>query len=120
MDSLEKRVMTVLAGHVGRENAIGMAELHEAVSGEQVEHRINHTRGLREVIDGLWWQGEWICSTSDRYHPGYYLARDAAEFAAFLKRRKDRDLKSLAKTAAMQRLALPELLGQMKLEAERN
>ena len=110
----EAKVLRVLVEAGGR--IIGMDELYERVWGRPVEHRINDTRDLRSTIARLRRLGWPICSSSSRRAPGYYLARHGEELESFCRRLEARGLKSLAQAAALRRLGLPELLGQLALE----
>jgi hypothetical protein len=110
--------MAVLDRHRGRENCIGMGELWRKVFRRPYTHRINDTSELRVLIRRLRRQGEPICSSCDSFDPGYYLAATAAEMEEFAARHQRRGLTSLAQAARLRRIALPELLGQLKLEAE--
>lgn len=118
METLGERVLSVLARHKGRENCIGMGELWRKVFRLPYDHRINDTSELRRVIRKLRRQGHPICSMSDKYNPGYCLAETPEELAEFIGRHRKRGLTSLAQAAALLKIGLPELLGQLQLEAE--
>lgn len=118
MKKLEERVMTVLARPKGRENCIGMGELWRKVFRQPYDHRINDTSELRVLIRKLRRRGEPICSVSDKFNPGYYLAETREELEEFAGRHERRGITSLTQVAKLRRIALPELLGQLKLEAE--
>jgi len=109
----EAKVLRVLVEAGGR--VLGMDELYQAVTGREVAHRINDTRELRHTVAKLRRLGWPICSTSSRRRPGYYLARHGEELERFCRRLEARGLKSLAQAAALRRLGLPELLGQLAL-----
>ncbi len=110
-------LLAVLERHRGRENCIGMGELWRKVFHRPYRHLINDTRPLRSLIRELRRQGHPICSTSDKYNPGYYLAETAEEMEEFIARHERRGLASLSQTAKLRKLALPELLGQLQLKA---
>lgn len=112
------RVMTIMAGHIGSHNAIGMGELYEEVFGEPWEHRINDTRALREVITDLRAEGVPICSAADRAGGGYYLAAAGSELQDYLRRSERRALKILKRNARIKRISLPNYLGQIRLQME--
>jgi hypothetical protein len=112
------RVLTILAGHIGSHNAIGMGELYEEVFGEPWEHRINDTRALRKVITALRSEGVPICSAADREGGGYYLAAAGSELSSYLRRSEIRALKILKRNARIKRISLPDYLGQMRLNME--
>jgi hypothetical protein len=108
---LEDQVLLVLASHVGKDRAIGMVKLQEEVFGAAVVDRINDTRPVRDLVDGLHWRGYQICATK----AGYFLGT-AAEFRKYSQALKDQGLRKLGKHARLERLALPELLGQLTME----
>lgn len=72
-------------------------------------------RRLRNLVEELRMAGEPICA-----HPstGYYYAETAEEIAEAIAFLRSRAMTSLQQIARLQRVALPELLGQMRLEAE--
>jgi hypothetical protein len=117
------RLLDKLTGHVGRENAIGMGELFEAVFGRavgsRVQENLNATRDLRELITELRRLGIPILSSSSPGGSGYYLAESGPEMEGYLRRLRRRALGILGQEARLRRLALPELLGQMYLEEAR-
>jgi len=112
---LRARLWEVLSEHVGRENAIGMGELYEAVYGEKWRHRINDTRALRYLITDLREQGKPICSVALRDGGGYYIPAVGSERRAYIERLKRQGLRKLRRAAIIEKRSLPELLGQMAL-----
>lgn len=116
-EQAQLKVLKIMAHHHGRANAIGMGELYQAVYGEPWAHRINDTRKLRKVILALQEEGIPICSTSDSTGGGYYLASVGTDLEDYLQRKHVRALKILALEARLRRVTLPELLGQMSLNA---
>jgi hypothetical protein len=111
----ENEVLRILARHIGPDRAIGMAELFEEATGQPVAHKINDTRELRHTISNLRRAGVPVCSASWKGMQGYYLALGPEDLESFCKRLERRGLKSLAQAAALRRLALPELLGQLAM-----
>jgi len=118
ISELRARLLEVLSGHVGRENAIGMAELYEAVYGEPWTNRINDTRALRHLVTLLRRRGVKICSVSKTAGGGYYLASAGSELKDYVERLKAQGLRKLAQAARIQNVSLPELLGQLRLNLE--
>jgi len=108
------KLLAILANHVGRQNAIGMGELYQAVFGKPWGNRINDTSDLRELIRKLRRDGTPICSSQE----GYYLASGGSELEEFCEHFRQRALKSLAVVARIRKIELPELLGQLKLELQ--
>jgi len=113
---LEAKLLGALALHYGEDHPIGMAELQEAVFETPVIHRINDTRNVRLLVASLRFKGWWICSSTRRDRPGYFLARNKEEFRRFAKPYRERHLQGLGQLAGMMRLGLPEYLGQLQLE----
>jgi hypothetical protein len=118
MDAWRARLLIELSRHVGEMNAIGMAELHEAVFSETWCHRINDTKKLRELITEMRNEGVPICSVSASSGGGYYLAAAGSELRGYTERDKKRALRILARIARIERISLPELLGQMRIRME--
>ena len=116
---LEREVLFHLYGHNGIENAIGMGELFEAVFEKQWEHRINDTRPLRDVIESLRDQGHIICSTRSCTGGGYFspVGNEAREYLDKLRAEAIRKLRRIAR---MENIGLPDLLGQMRLNLQKN
>lgn len=110
------RILGVLPDHIGREKAIGMGELYEVIFGKPWANRINDTRMLRQLITELRREGSPICSTRDQQKPGYYFApRRSSEGRDYVARLKREALRKLDMAARFERIALPELMGQMVL-----
>jgi len=114
------KLLTALSNHIGATRAIGMGELYHAVYGESWRNRINDTRRLRTLITTMRREGVAICSVSTKEGGGYYLASAGSELVAYLRRSKYRALRILARVAKIQKVSLPDLLGQMKLEMEKD
>jgi hypothetical protein len=112
---LRARLLEVLTAHVGRENAIGMGELYEEVYGRSWRNRINDTRALRVLVTDLRERGVRICSRIGRGEGGYYLASAKSEMKDYVERLKLQALRKLARAAELEKMSLPELLGQMQL-----
>ncbi len=109
------RLLTELSRHVGEINAIGMAELFEAVFGENWRNRINDTRKIRLLVTKLRREGVPICSVSSRSGGGYYLAAAGSELKGYTERLKRRALRGLYIASLIERISLPEMLGQMRI-----
>jgi hypothetical protein len=108
-------ILTVLSRHIGKERAIGMAELHEEAFGEPWENRINDTRKLRKIVTLLRKDGVAICSDSSNQGGGYYLASAGSELEHYLGNLRRRALTVLFMESKIRRIGLPELLGQMQM-----
>ncbi len=117
-ESRKSRLKDELMEHIGRQNAIGMAELYELIYGESWENRINDTRGIRKLITELRNEGRPICSISNRNGGGYYLAAAGSELENYLQANERRALRVLARNSRIKKIALPEYLGQVRLSLE--
>jgi len=114
------RLLSSLTDHIGQMHAVGMAELYETVYGETWENRINDTRKLRKLITDMRREGVAICSVSSSTGGGYYLPAAGSELKGYLRLSKVRALRILARVSRIQKISLPDLLGQMRLEMEDN
>jgi len=103
---------------VGRSNAIGMGELFELVFGQPYEHRINSTRELRTLITNLRHRGKRICSVTATGGAGYFIAAAGSELEDYTGRLKKQGLKKLAQAARLEKISLPDLLGQSRMNLE--
>ncbi|MBW1666868.1 MAG: hypothetical protein JRJ66_02215 [Deltaproteobacteria bacterium] len=112
---LAGKVMVILSRHIGEEKAVSMGELYERVYGKAWKNKINDTRPLRKVITELRYSGALIGETRSSAGGGYFLARSVHELNRFFDKRKREALRKLLMVARMQRVGLPELLGQMQL-----
>lgn len=119
LSELRARLMEVLSEHIGRENAIGMGELYEKVYGEPWSHRINDTRAIRYLVTDLRRRGVRICSTAVKEGGGYYLASARSELKDYVDRLKQQALKKLRQAAEIEKVSLPDLLGQMQLNLQK-
>lgn len=115
-EELKVKVLQVLTGHVGRANAIDMGELYWRVFGESWSHKINDTRRLRSIITELRRAGAAIGSVASRNGGGYYLM-SGSELAEWADRIQAQALRKLGMVARLRRRTLPELLGQIAVEA---
>jgi len=110
------RLMLEMSQHVGATNIVGMGELFEKVFDRTWNHRINDTRPLRNLITELRYEGVPIVSKTSSTGGGYYLASAGSELKKYCDRRKEQALKILAQVAAVKKISMPELMGQMALE----
>jgi hypothetical protein len=119
MEDLEARVLAVLKGRRGKANLISMAELFEAVMGEPCADLISDTREVRRAVRSLCNRGEPLGSTCSAKNPGYWWCITPDELRQAAAPLIGRGLASLHRASRLMRLSLPTLLGQQKLEAER-
>jgi hypothetical protein len=118
VSELRAKVMEILAGHIGRENAVGMGELYQQVYGQPWRHRINDTRPLRYLITDLRKRKVPICRNTSVVGCGYFLPAVGSEARQEAEKLKIQGLKKLAQAANIEKVSLPELLGQMRLNIE--
>ena len=111
-EKLYARLMVVLTRHVGKHNAIGMAELYQAVTGETWSNRINDTRLLRRIVTYARHQGDAICSDNT----GYWLSQAGSDVEDYIARLKKSALKKLLIVSRMKKTALPKLCGQLEFD----
>jgi len=112
------RLLKIMTGHVGGGNKIGMGELYEQVAQERYQHRINDTKILRSIITDLRREGVPIMSSQSARDGGYWIAAAGSELDAYCKRLKQHALKKLVQVANLKKMALPDLMGQIRLEME--
>lgn len=102
MNSAE--LLNLLSAHQGRDRGIS-AEALAARAGIP-------ERRLRALIGELREEGIAICATPET---GYFMAVTPEELQESCKFLHDRALRSLLLASRMQRISLPDLLGQLKL-----
>ena len=103
-------VLDALRDHIGQDNGISARSLVLKLTG--VYARPADERALRHVIEVLRRDGHHLCG-----HPttGYFVARTDDELLRTVRFLHDRALTSLTQAAAMQRVSLPDLRGQLRL-----
>ena len=105
-------VLQALVDHIGERQGVSGRELVLeiatplfAVPGDE--------RRLRKVIEQLRHEGHHICGWPES---GYFLAADEAELNKTCLFLHDRAMTSLNQVAAMKRVSLPDLKGQLRLQ----
>lgn len=103
-------VLHALRDHIGQDNGISAHSLVLKISG--LYARPADERCLRRVIEELRRDGHHICG-----HPstGYFVAETDAELERTVQFLHDRAMTSLTQAAAMRRVSLPDLRGQLRL-----
>lgn len=102
-------LLQALRSHIGRERGVTASELVREILGAS---RPADERRLRDLVVELRLQGHHVCA-----HPssGYFLAANPEELeetCAFLRARA---MQSLQQCSRMQRISIPDLVGQMHL-----
>jgi len=110
---MKEQLLAVLSRHIGADNGASVAALARAVRGYDAGQACE--RKIRHAIEELRAEGHHICA-----HPstGYYIAETDDELdrtCTFLYRRA---MTSLRQIAAMKRVSLPDLAGQLNIRLE--
>lgn len=102
-------VLWALRRHIGSENGASARALVGEIRGTTTA---GDERALRHQIEELRREGHHICG-----HPstGYFIARDEAELVRTCGYLYARAMTSLQQIAAMRRVSLPDLRGQLRL-----
>jgi hypothetical protein len=103
-------VLAALARHIGCERGVTARDLVAEAAG--LFGRPSDERILRQVIEALRREGEHVCGTPSE---GYYLARTPEELDRTCLFLYHRAMTTLTQVAAMKRVSLPDLRGQLRL-----
>lgn len=110
-DITEADVLATLARHCGADNGVHIGALVTEITGGITRPGLE--RQVRSIIEQLRRrEGSHICATPGA---GYFLARTEAELNATCSFLFDRAMTSLSQVAAMKRVSLPDLRGQLHL-----
>jgi len=103
-------VLEVLSRHIGSEAGLSVWQLGRAVTGSAPSSAAE--RSVRHAIEELRRRGHHICA-----HPstGYHIAADDAELTRTCEYLYSRAMCSLEQVAAMRRVSLPDLRGQLRI-----
>lgn len=104
-------VLAALAGHVGAVNAAHAEDLVIEIT-ESADTIEAGKRRLRHVIEELRHAGHHICGLPQY---GYYIAAGDAELDTTCSYLYARAMTTLHQVAAMKRVSLPDLRGQLRL-----
>lgn len=107
-------VLSALSSCVGEANGMSASQLAFQITGRQCTA---DERRLRQVIEQLRLDGHGICATPEA---GYHLAANADDLnrtCVFLVKRL---VSTARQVAAMKRVAMPDLFGQLGLPAPSN
>ena len=116
LDEAEARVLALLRVRRGRAQAIKVEDLATLV-GAGGSGLGTGGRQVQDVVKRLREQhGVPICSAAGR-PAGYYMAATADELEACYREHRSKALSTLKAMAAIKRVGLAELLGQLALEA---
>lgn len=115
MDSATQHLLLMALGqHIGRARGATARDLVcevNALHPETVRPRLSE-RDLRKGVVTLRLQGHHVCA-----HPshGYFLAQNIEELTEATAFLKERAISSLQQVAAMEKVSLPDLFGQLHL-----
>lgn len=118
MERYKTKLLMLLTQHVGEANSIGMGQLYEQVFEKKWLHRQNDTRLLRILISDLRREGVSICSSYSSVNGGYWLAAAGNELAKYCRKIRGRAIGLLGMEAAIRKISLPELVGQLQLDLQ--
>lgn len=104
------QLLAALRNHIGHANGVTVTALAREVLGAEPTRR--DERALRKLVVELRSEGHHVCA-----HPstGYFLAASPDELEDTIIFLRDRALSSLQQIAAMKRISVPDLFGQLHL-----
>lgn len=110
-----ERMLEVLSRHIGAQNGVTISQLVNQMAHPRAidsRERSSIERNARELVVRLRLAGHHVCS-----HPstGYYMAASPEELDAACAFLYERAMTSLSQVAAMKRVSLPDLRGQLQL-----
>ncbi|NKB37894.1 MAG: hypothetical protein GKR93_12130 [Gammaproteobacteria bacterium] len=105
----KQTVLAELHWHHGKRYGITAEQLVKAILHET---RPSDLRRLRQIIESLRQEGQHICG-----HPrdGYYIAESVEELEETCTYLFKRSITSIKQIAAMKKLSLPDLAGQLRI-----
>jgi hypothetical protein len=106
------QVLATLSRHIGAERGVHIAQLVAEITGELLPDPVAERR-VRQCISELREEGGHVCA-----HPqtGYFIAASAAELERYyIEFLRARALHSLMLISRAKNIALPELIGQLRL-----
>lgn len=107
-------LLSVLSAHVGAPNGMTARDLTVAVNQVAAQDLISE-RQLRHLVVDLRMRGHHVCATPDS---GYFMAANDCELLITCRFLFDRGMTGLRQVAAMQKVSLPDLAGQLRIPLE--
>lgn len=103
-------LLDALSNHIGRAHGVTVTALAREALGHEPSR--GDERAVRRLVFDLRLQGTHVCA-----HPasGYYIAESAEELEEAIAFLRERALSSLQQIAAMKRISIPDLIGQLRL-----
>lgn len=108
------RLLEVLTNHIGADKGIkGETLVIKIIGGEITVHDIpRYERQVRTLVEELRREGHHICATPET---GYFIAATDDELDITCKFLYERAMTTLSQIAAMKRVSMPDLRGQLRL-----
>jgi len=103
-------LLIALRNHIGRARGVTVTALARQLLG--AEPTRGEERLVRKLVVELRSEGHHVCAHPD---DGYYLAATSDELDQTISFLRKRAMSSLEQIAAMKRISLPDLFGQLKL-----
>ncbi len=100
----QSTVLTVLSRHIGSNNGVSMRQLEQQLDLSP--------RRIRHFIDALRNDGHAICGTPKE---GYYIAETPEEWQKTRDFIVSRSMHGLVWVSRVEKIALPDLLGQLRV-----
>lgn len=103
-------LLTVMSVFIGKANGVTAKQLVELINfrcATQITQR-----ELRSLVEALREDGYHICATPTH---GYFIAKSPTELEETCEFLRSRAMRSLKQIAAMKRISMPDLFGQLKL-----
>ncbi len=107
-------LLAVLSLHVGAPRGMPARALAEAVN-RMAEKDLVNDRQLRHLVVDLRLRGHHVCATPEH---GYFMAADEGELSATCMFLYRRGMTGLKQVAAMRKVSLPDLAGQLRIRLE--
>lgn len=107
-------LLAVLSGHQGSHCGMTAGNLAAAVN-RLAGSRLISERQLRHLVVDLRLRGHHVCATPEH---GYFIAANEDELMATCKFLFNRGMTGLQQVAAMRKVSLPDLAGQLRINLE--
>lgn len=107
------QLLAALATHIGADRGISVERLAWRIYGMGASER--DQRAIRKAVEELRREGHHVCADPAR---GYYLAETDDELDQTCRFLYTRAMTSLTQVAAMKRVSLPDLAGQLRIRLE--
>jgi hypothetical protein len=107
-------LLAVLSSHIGAAQGLSAKELTNSVNRVAGMDLISE-RELRHLVTDLRMRGHHVCATPES---GYFMAANDKELLITCRFLFDRGMTGLRQVAAMRKVALPDLAGQLRIPLE--